>query len=750
MSGYPDYPAGPGPGSGGYTPYGGPQDYAATPQRYAPAHLPASPAVSPAPACFSRFKTSCEAVSLRLSRSPRFHPRPIAYRSNFGMPGGGYGGPPPGGLGGGADELHPAEFFDGGGDPDVRPEYFAGMEEMLVYFEGVTAAVVNYSPADTNAIRNELQMLGARVRERYTPDCTHLMTPYQQGQDYKQGAMDGKIVVSYAWLEDCLTARRVVPHTDKVLYQPIRDENGVPGMEQAVVSIAGYKGPIRNDIRELIEAAGATFNQNFTKKTTHLICYRAESEVYAKALLFKLEGQMLEIVNHRWIEDSVRNWRRMPEESEVYRKLGVEVDFEERLDAEKKLRMDVEAQLEEEERSRRNLQELLEAEERARQEMQQQLLEEESQRITLRTQLDGEGQNREALQHQFSRSRSDIDSLQSLLQQSEASRAKQEQQLLAAEEERRSMMRQIEDMRRQQTALQSQFSRSRQDLLTQLEARLNSIEQLRSELDNEAKSHGDTNEKLEAEKRAHKETQEKMVQGEKQVKQLQDQLAAEGRDKSALQKQLEAERKSRLHILSDFESERKQREHLIKQLEAEQKLRQSLQKAVSTKEELRLKAEEEIERLNQDIQEMMDEIDRLKTFEPPEKMDENRVAVKLFLEEDIRFLELDPDVSFEELIIAVGKVFIETYVIKFEDEDKHHITLKTSEDLKIAVRQYEKTESQYLKLILEKAGAKKTTMFGFKKKKRIGEEEGEQKKGGSWGGMFGRKKRDDDDDDDDM
>jgi chromosome segregation ATPase len=202
--------------------------------------------------------------------------------------------------------------------------------------------------------------------------------------------------------------------------------------------------------------------------------------------------------------------------------------------------------------------------------------------------------------------------------------------------------------------------------LTQLEARLNSIEQLRSELDNEAKSHGDTNAKLDDERRAHKETQEKTVLGEKQIKQLQDQLASEGREKAALQKQLEAERKSRLHILSDFESERKQREHLIKQLEAEQKLRQSLQKAVSTKEELRLKAEEEIERLNQDIQEMMDEIDRLKTFEPPEKSDDNKVNVKLFLEDDIRFLELDPDVSYEELIIAVGKVFIESYVIKFE------------------------------------------------------------------------------------
>jgi len=727
-------------GPGGYTPHtDGGRDYEyPTPHRCATRRVP--PSSSP-----RRFKLAIAARRLPTLTADRDPPPSPSVSSMHGDPPPSYGphegyAPPPQ-----AEVHHPAEFYDGGGD-DARPEYFAGMEEMLVYFEGVTAAVVNYSPEDTDAIRNELQMLGARVRERYTPDCTHLMTPYQQGRDYKEAATDGKIVVSYAWLEDCLTARRVVPHTDKVLYQPIRDENGVPGMESAVISIAGYKGPIRNDIRELIEACGATFNQNFTKKTTHLVCYRAESEVYAKALLFKLEGQMLEIVNHRWIEDSAKHWRKMPEESEVYRKLGVEVDFEERLDAEKKLRMDVEAQLEEEERSRRNLQELLEQEESARQEMQQQLMEEEANRIQLRSQLEGEGQNREALQHQFSRSRSDIDSLQSLLQQSEASRSKQEEQLLAAEEERRTMMRQVEDMRRQQTALQSQFSRSRQDLLTQLEARLNSIEQLRSELDNEAKSHGDTTAKLDAERATHKATQEKNLQGEKHIKQLQDQLAAEGREKAALQKQLEAERKSRLHILSDFESERKQREHLIKQLEAEQKLRQSLQKAVSTKEELRLKAEEEIERLNQDIQEMMDEIDRLKTFEPPEKTDDNKVNVKLFLEEDIRFLEVDPDVSYEELIIAVGKVFIETYVIRFEDEDKHHITLKTSDDLKIAIRQYEKGELPFMKLILEKAGAKKTTMFGFKKKKRIGDEDEEKKSGGGW---FGRRKKSGDDDDED-
>ena len=91
--------------------------------------------------------------------------------------------------------------------------------------------------------------------------------------------------------------------------------------------------------------------------------------MYAQgALLFKLEGQMLEIVNHRWIEDSAKQWRKMPEESEVYRKLGWRLDFSRSgWITEKKLRMDVEAQLEEEERSRRNLQELLEQEESGKQ-----------------------------------------------------------------------------------------------------------------------------------------------------------------------------------------------------------------------------------------------------------------------------------------------------------------------------------------------------------------------------------------------
>lgn len=64
-----------------------------------------------------------------------------------------------------------------------------------------------------------------------------------------------------------------------------------------------------------MQAAGAAFSATFGKNCTHLVCYRAESEVYAKALLYKLEGQALEIVNHQWLADCVRHWRRMPEAS---------------------------------------------------------------------------------------------------------------------------------------------------------------------------------------------------------------------------------------------------------------------------------------------------------------------------------------------------------------------------------------------------------------------------------------------------
>lgn len=88
-------------------------------------------------------------------------------------------------------------------------------------------------------------------------------------------------------------------------------------------------------------------------------------------------------------------------------------------------------------------------------------------------------------------------------------------------------------------------------------------------------------------------------------------------------------------------------------------------------------------------------------------------------------------------VTAVGKVFIESYLIKYEDEEKHHITLKSSEDLKIAMRAFEQGGAHYIKLLVERAGEGRRGLFG--RKKKVLTEVPENGGGGKGGGLFGRR-----------
>ena len=644
-------------------------------------------------------------------------------------------------------------FEDAREVPRRRREAAAEEEEddLYAHFSRARVAVCEYAREDAVEIARELQRLGASTTERYDDDCTHVVTPFQRGRGYELGTEDGKLVTSYAWIEDCVARGRVVDPNAKALYAPLRSPDGIAGFSALRVCVDGYSGQEKLDIVELIEAAGATHEEEVTSATTHAVCYRAGTPTYLKAAT---SGGSVVVVNHAWAEECVRRWTLLaPTSDPRFTKLGVEIDLEEEIDRERRLRSEAERELDEEERRAQSLRELLDAEEREREDLQHQLDDNESQRMALRDMLDGEADNREGVHEQFLRQRGDVEELQRLLRQSEASRAEQESRIVQGEEERRSLLRQLEQTRGLQTNLQTQFTHSRQDLLTQLEQRLEQIEETRAELAEERRVHAETRQLLEDERKVQFTAHEKIRVAEKEAKTARDQLNNESREKTALQKQLDAERKSRLHILSDFDNERKQREHLIKQLEAEQKLRQSLQQAVSAKEELRVRAEEEIQRLNEDIQEMMDEIDRLKTFEPPEVDETEKIQVKLFLDDDIRFFELEQDVSYEELVIAVGKVFIESYSIKFEDADKHHITLRSTDDVRIACRQHEKSDATYLKLLLDKAMKEKGGFFSMRRKKSSmhGEEEGSKKKTSRSlisSMLFFRKKKSDGDDDD--
>ena len=627
----------------------------------------------------------------------------------------------------------------------VRMRRKESAEEVFIkYFAKAKIAVCEYAKEDAEEIGRELRALGANATNAYDETCTHVVMPFKRGNDYSRAVEDGKMIVSYAWIEDCVAQRKVVDAGAKALYSPLASANGARGFDAFSIVVDGYSGQEKADIVELIEAIGGKYMQTMDDRTTHLVCYRAGSEAYVKALT----SGKTEIVNHAWIEDCVREWAILPTRDSKYTKFGVELDYERDLERERRARLESEQELVEEELRAESLQELLDVEEREREDLHMQLKDTEAQRVALRDMLEGEADNREGVHEHFLRSRGDVEELQRLLRQSEASRSEQESRIVHGEEERRSLLRQLEQTRGLQTNLQTQFTHSRQDLLNQLEQRLQQIEETRSELAEERRAHAETRALLETERQVQFTAHEKIRVAEKESKSARDLLNSETREKTALQKQLDAERKSRLHILSDFDNERKQREHLIKQLEAEQKLRQSLQQAVSSKEELRVRAEEEIQRLNEDIQEMMDEIDRLKTFEPPEVDETEKIQVKLFLDDDIRFLELDPDVSFEELVIAVGKVFIESYTIKFEDSDKHHITLRSTDDVRIACRQHVKADATYLKLLLDKPIEKKGGFFSRRRKSPM--DETNEAKGGLMSRMpfFGKSKKDDEDEED--
>jgi hypothetical protein len=616
------------------------------------------------------------------------------------------------------------------------PPFFEALSEMHAYFSRVTAAVVNYSPSDAAAIARELQQLGARVVPHYARDAvTHLITPYATGDDYAAAVRDGGVaVVSYAWLEDCLAARRVLPRDAKVLYAPIRDARGVPGMAGCVLAACGYGGAARSDLRELADAAGCAFSGSLTRASTHLLCYRPESEVYAAALLARLEGRDVAVVNHRWLEDSVRAWRRQPEGAPPYARLGCEVDADARVAAERDARAAAEAEAAAALARAAQLEQLLGAEGEARRALDAALAEAHAREAHLAGALHGEGAAREAEAARAAESRGDTHALQALLAAAEGARAQLQAQLLAADEERRGAGAAAAAAAAQQRELTTAFARSRGDLLTQLEARQGALEAAHAQLAAAHAAHAATRDALEAERRASGDAAAALRAEAARAAALTDAAAAAARDRGALSKQLEAERRSRLHALADFETERRQREHLLRQLDAEQRLRASLQAAVGAKEALRAAAEAEVARLQGEARATEATVARLRAFEPPtrtgafgagvaafggggmgpdgmgpdgDEQADGRVAVKLFLDggDDIRFLELDADARHDALLASVGRALAESHRITHEDADGHRVTLRGQEDLDVALRAFARSGVSYFKISAERASA---------------------------------------------
>ncbi|PIA34784.1 hypothetical protein AQUCO_03700213v1 [Aquilegia coerulea] len=202
----------------------------------------------------------------------------------------------------------------GGGGSSSPSKIFLGVRFVLIGFD---------NPTQQAKVRSKLISGGGVDVGEYNSRCTHLIVDRVVYDDSEcvVARADGKIVITAAWVDDCLDVGMLVD-TSSILYRPVKDLNGIPGSKSLSICLTGYQRQDREDIMRMVGMMGAYFSKPLVaNKVTHLICYKFEGEKYELAKKLK----KIKLVNHRWLEDCLKAWEILPENN--YSKSGYELEI---------------------------------------------------------------------------------------------------------------------------------------------------------------------------------------------------------------------------------------------------------------------------------------------------------------------------------------------------------------------------------------------------------------------------------------
>ncbi|CAA7013127.1 unnamed protein product [Microthlaspi erraticum] len=179
-------------------------------------------------------------------------------------------------------------------------------------FSSVRFALAGFSSIDGNKLRSKLLDGGGTDVGQYNETCTHLIVDKLVYDDplCVAARSSGKVVVTRSWVDHSFDVGMLVD-AKSILYRPLKDLNGIPGAKSLVVCLTGYQHQDREDIMMMVDLMGGQFLKPLVaNRVTHLICYKFEGEKYELAKRMK----RAKLVNHRWLEDCLKNWKLLPED----------------------------------------------------------------------------------------------------------------------------------------------------------------------------------------------------------------------------------------------------------------------------------------------------------------------------------------------------------------------------------------------------------------------------------------------------
>ncbi|KAJ8899080.1 hypothetical protein K2173_010233 [Erythroxylum novogranatense] len=190
-------------------------------------------------------------------------------------------------------------------------------------FVNVRFVLVGFDPTEAHEIRSKLISGGGVDAGQYSQNCTHVIVHKIVYDDpvCVTARNDGKTVVTGLWVDHSFDVGLPLDAAS-IIYRPLRDLSGISGAKSLIVCLTGYQRQDRDDIMTMVSLMGAQFSKPLVaNKVTHLICYKFEGEKYELARKIK----KIKLVNHRWLEDCLREWVLLPEDN--YGKSGHELEM---------------------------------------------------------------------------------------------------------------------------------------------------------------------------------------------------------------------------------------------------------------------------------------------------------------------------------------------------------------------------------------------------------------------------------------